>query len=681
MRTVIIAGMLAATTVVAALIVGPGWVDWTERRGLVEAAIEHLTGWQVETQGDIRFRILPQPRLDLGRVHVVSGPFGADSVSGQIGALQAVADVSSLITGDLALQRLVLVSPDLHWRRAAAPVEADAEDAAEGGDAEEGEAGDQDGFAGWLHLQSIDRLTVESGQLLISGPDMAAVRVVDLTAGGRISGLPGPAELSLAGRWRGLPLSATVRTGPPTRSGALPLSIAAEVDGVEGDARFAGLLLPSGELSGDIDAMFPDIAGLGGVLAGGEAAEGAPQVPVSATAMLDRQGAGARFTSLRLAVGETTGQGTLTVDWQDGLTADLNLALDRLNLGDAEGPAGDLAAAFLARDGLAWLPEALPPGLLEGLSASFDVTINSARLRDSLFTDLRVCGQVDGTSLRLDGILATGPGQTGITVSGAVAVDAEGPAIDLLGRFDSADIRTFLTSLGADLSDLPGDRLRRVVASGRLDGRPGDLRLSGGEVQVDGSQIDIGMAYVAGGAEGGAGGGVPGIGLRLDLDRLDVDRYLPDLASGPATPLLDVLDFAHALAGRVNLNVDATVGSLVVGGDTWQDIRLDATLAGPALSLREARLGAAAGTGLTATGYIADLAALTGLDVRIVGHAAPSLAAVLDLFGWTAPPVLEALGTVDAELVLGGTAEALSVSLLADGSRGHMEFAGTIDDA
>ena len=34
-------------------------------------------------------------------------------------------------------------------------------------------------------------------------------------------------------------------------------------------------------------------------------------------------------------------------------------------------------------------------------SASFDVTINSARLRDSLFTDLRFCGQVDGTSLRL----------------------------------------------------------------------------------------------------------------------------------------------------------------------------------------------------------------------------------------------------------------------------------------
>ncbi|MCB9957577.1 MAG: AsmA family protein [Rhodospirillaceae bacterium] len=684
MRTVIIAAMLAATTVVAALIVGPGWVDWTERRGLVEGAIERLTGWRVETEGDIRFRILPQPRLDLGRFRVVSGPFARDSVSGQIGALQAVADLSSLFTGNLSLQRLVVVSPDLHWRRVPRPDDTDDTDDTDETDetddtdargVEAGPAGAPEEAArdGWLGLSSIDRLTVESGQLLVSGPDMAAVRVIDLTAGGHVSGVPGPAELSLSGRWQGVPLTATLRTGPTTRSGALPLSVAAEIAGLDGDARFAGLLLPTGELSGDVDLMFPDIAGLGLALSGRDAPMDVSEVPVSATAMVDRQGAGARFTSLRLAVGETSGQGSLTVGWEDGLTADLTLALDRLNLGDPSGPAGQLADAFLAHDGLATLAEALPPALLDELSANFDVTVNSARVRDGLFTDLRICGHVEGASLRLDAIRATGPGQTEIRLSGAVAVAAEGPVIDLLGRFDSNDFRAFLAGFGVDLPDLPADRLRRVVASGRLDGRPGELRLTGGEVQVDGSQVDLGMAYMD--------GPVPGIGLRLDLDRLDVDRYLPGLAAAPVPPLVEVLETARALAGRVNLNVDATVGSLVVGGDTWQDIRLDATLAGAALSLREARLGGAAGAGLSAAGYIADLAALSGLDLRITGHAAPTLASVLDLIGWPVPPVLAALGVVDAEVVLGGTADELSVSLLADGSRGHMEFAGSIAGA
>lgn len=657
--------MLAATTVVAALIVGPGWVDWTERRGLVEGAIERLTGWRVETEGDIRFRILPQPRLDLGRFRVVSGPFARDSVSGQIGALQAVGDLSSLFTGRLTLQRLVVVSPDLHWRRV--PRQADSGDEAEQAGTREEDRG------GWLGLRSIERLTVESGQVLVSGPDMEAVRVVDLTASGNVTGVPGPAELSLSGRWHGVPLTATLRTGPPTRSGALPLSVAAEVAGLEGDARFAGLLLPTGELSGDVDLMFPDIAGLSRALSGREAALEVPELPVSVTAMLDRHGASARFTSLRLAVGETSGQGSLTVGWEDGLTADLTLALDRLNLGDPAAPASSLADAFLARDGLATLADALPPALLDELTASFDVTVNSARVRDGLFTDLRFCGQVEGPSLRLDAIMATGPGQTDIRISGAAAVADDGPEIDLLARFDSNDFRAFLAGFGIDLANLPADRLRRVVASGRLDGRPGELRLTGGEVQVDGSQIDFGLAYVD--------GDVPGIGLRFDLDRLDVDRYLPELAVAPVAPLVEVLDLARALAGRVNLNVDATVGSLVVGGATWQDIRLDATLAGAALSLREARLGGAAGAGLSAAGYIADLAALSGLDVRLTGHAAPTLASLLDLFGWPVPPVLAALGVVDTEVVLGGTADALSVSVLAEGSRGHMEFAGTIAGA
>ena len=656
MRTAFSVLALVLVLGVGALIVVPSFIDWSERRDLVEDAVERLTGWRLHTQGDIRLRLLPEPQLALSRVRVIEGPLHGDTVSGQIGAVRVTVSLRSLLTGTLDIDRLTLSRPDLHWRRSAPAQDGDTRRSTD------------DDPTPWLAPRSIAALTVEGGRFLMTGSDVGVVSVRDLSVSGEIRGFPGPFDLQSSGRWFGVEANVALRGGPPSTSGAVPVNLVLELSGAAGTLRLAGLAIPDERLTGEVGLTTTDLGATLQAVAGIPVAEGAAARNLIAGGALEVDADGLRLSGLEVSSGPVDGSGSLMLGWRDGIDADLDLTLSELDLGTAVDPTLRLAAAFLGGTD-AEMP-ALPVDLPDTLQAEVDLTVAAARLGDGLLRDLRLQGLLRDRAVTLYRLSAEASGQTDLAVSGSIGLEEGGPRVDLLARLESRDARGLLSELGIDLPGVPADRLRRVVASGRLDGRPGDFRATGVEIRADGAQLNMGLAY--------RNRGGPGLGLRLDLDRLDLDRYLPDLAAQTTLPLVDAVRFGRSLAGRINLNVNCTIGSVVLGGRAWQDLRLDATLTGDTLVLRDARLGAVDGASIAVRGHVADLVDLRGLDLGITAASTPGLARLLDLVGLTVPPVVDRAGDVAVEATVAGASDALSVSAVVDAELGRLEFTGTV---
>jgi len=67
------AGLVLAL-IVAAILIVPGFLDWSRYAGLIEAQAEAVTGRDVTIAGDVRISLLPSPTLTLGRTTVANAP-------------------------------------------------------------------------------------------------------------------------------------------------------------------------------------------------------------------------------------------------------------------------------------------------------------------------------------------------------------------------------------------------------------------------------------------------------------------------------------------------------------------------------------------------------------------------------------------------------------------------------
>jgi hypothetical protein len=113
----------------------------------------------------------------------------------------------------------------------------------------------------------------------------------------------------------------------------------------------------------------------------------------------------------------------------------------------------------------------------------------------------------------------------------------------------------------------------------------------------------------------------PGIGARLVLDRLNLDAYLPQAAAAPAqtagpaaapaqTPASQVAAAPPAAPlGRIDGNLDLSVGRLTWRGQAIEGLHFAGALQSGDLTIREASVKDLAGSALTASGLVREIAA------------------------------------------------------------------------
>ncbi|MFV3073237.1 AsmA family protein [Niveispirillum fermenti] len=629
-RIAVIAGLCLGLLVLLAL-VGPALVPWNEFRSRVADGLTELTGRQVVIDGDLDLSLLPAPTLRAGSVRLLDD----GEVLASIGSVDMRVRPLPLLQGRVQIEHLVLRKAEM---RALLP---------------------GDGPARWPVAPEalggsvqVEGLSLSDGSLALERPDGSITRLTGLSGEMGAGGPDGPFELMANGGLGGMPVRLALNAARRTANGGTPVRALLTLPDARTDLRFTGILPAGGvpwKLEGDI------------VLQGGGAApllRLARHLAGQEVGEVTDTGPALALRSHLAITPEAIGLDGIELQWGDS-RATGSIDLPRMAAGEG---AVVLAFTALDLDGLAAdLPDMRP--WLPDTPLTLDLLADQGRLNGEILRDLRLVGRLEAGVMNDAEMAATLPGATALTVKGSVDLTGSTPVADVLLDTRSDNLRAILTWSGVPVETVPAERLRQARLTGRLAGKPQDFALTDIAGSVDTTAFT--------GAFTLARRDRLGLGLRLTLDRLDLDAYRMADAPPPWTGLRTVMEGMDlTLEGRADL---LTVDRIPVEGLT-----LDAGWTGNALSLRALNADAVAGINARASGFLSgNQGESSHLTLTANG---PSLAPLLRALGRPDPVLAERLGSVAVEARLVGDMVRLAADIRADALGGSTHVGGTITD-
>ncbi|NNG04946.1 MAG: AsmA family protein [Inquilinus sp.] len=652
MKNSTIAFLAVVVLILAAALFGPGLIDWNGYRDQVTARINAVTGLQLAIEGDIELAVLPRPRLRAGGVHIgtLSGGLLPDMAS--VDELEVEVALMPLLGGEIQVEHVALLRPLLivetqpdgrtNWSAGA-------------------------GMAGSVRL---DRVSIADGTLVwrdgLRGREERLTALdVDLAA----ASLAGPLQAAGSANLRGVPLTFDLSSGRVTAAGALPMTLTLGLRGAPGSMRLAGIASFAGGFQGDISAEAPSAADILSRIWPGRSVSSVAAGPVrfEAEARLDAEAV--ELNGVAIEFGDMRATGAVNATLTEFPRLDVALALNRLDL-DAWLAAAGEAGAGARSDPLGFFLDEWRGGfaLPRTVSATADITVEAMTYRGGLVRQMRLEGLLGEGVVSIGRLTAQLPGGSDFALAGTLQAEAGQPRFDVDVQTASSDLRGVLEWLGHRPETVPRTRLRRFTGTASLIGQPRDFQVTGFDLSVDGARLAGGLAYVDRGR--------PGIGLRLEASRLNLDAYRPT----GAPPLLgaDGWQAIVDLLGGFDANLDLTLEGLTADGIAARDVRLDATVNGGAIALRQAAIGDLAGASLALSGGIGGLQPLAGLDLDFA-FTAPAAERLARTVGVELAPPLAGLETLSLSGRLGGSVEALSLEVSGAVAGGSLELGGTVE--
>ena len=264
---------------------------------------------------------------------------------------------------------------------------------------------------------------------------------------------------------------------------------------------------------------------------------------------------------------------------------------------------------------------AIPSDIAGDLQIAVDTLVYNGQIA----SQVRVNASMSDGQITLNQALALLPGGSDLSLTGAVVNGSAGPQFD--GRVEAAsdNLRGVLGWLGADVADIPPDRLRKMSFSSKLQGSEQQVSLTEIDLRVDVTRMAGGVVVALRER--------PGLGIGLSLDNLNVDAYLPrpgaptvaagetaaagsdsgEAASGssgeenqaaPATGGSPTDALAGGLLDAVDANLNLRVGALTYQEQSVKDVTVEGTLQKGLLTLRKAQVGDLAGSSLGYSGTL-----------------------------------------------------------------------------
>lgn len=461
---------------------------------------------------------------------------------------------------------------------------------------------------------------IEQGRIRLGGAVLEQVEA-RLTSGGAAQAL----DLAGSFQWAGRAARFAASLGRPGWDGIAPAELHLLLP--ELSARIRGVLVPEGGFEGRLEASGPDLAALLPSPAGAFRADGrltaSAELIAAEDLALDLAGAPARgAVALRL------------------------LPAPRLALA--------LQASRVELDGWVAALRAARPG---GWPLAIELAAEAAGFAGQTLRRLRGAAHLEEGRLTLSDVSLLLPGETELAFAGATA----GGRLELAARFAGPDIRATLAALGLPVGAIDPTLLRQGE---------GRLRLVLEEAQA---AIPEFVARFETLRLSGAGtlrhGARPALGLGIALDRLDLDRWLPEG--------LDLAAAARGLAG-LDLNLRLAAERARLGEVALERASLDAAVENGRVTLRRLA-GQLAGLDIAASGtaQLGPQLRLADVTLEANGPAARGLFALLP-GPWPEAGALAGL-PLALRLAGAGTPEALAVRGAAELGELRAEMQGTLD--
>ncbi|MEQ8395385.1 AsmA family protein [Thalassobaculum sp.] len=628
MRKVLIGLAIAVVVLIGAVLVVPSFIDWNGYKPEIQNAAKKATGRDLRLEGDIGLSVLPSPALSVEKVAFANIEGGSEPEMVRLDSLRVHVALLPLLSGKVHVTSVTLVKPTIvleklvdgraNWEF---PADGDAAAPTPGGSGGDGAAS--------APAIALDSAKIEDGTLLYrDAAGGAEHRIEALNVTVAAGGLQGPFEIDGTFKYQGMPM--TLQASAGRLDTQRPNPVKAAVSAAEGalTATVSGALDMAGgpAFKGDASIEAPDLGKaverLTVVLgdAGSSGPVGVGQ-RLSVKASLDGSPQAVNLSDLVVVLGESRLQGNVAVALADGPTVDAKLTGNRLDLdallpAAAPGSASSKPAAPADGGGGTAAPAAGSFALPTGIGGSVDVAIDAVQYKGASIRKVRLSGDlVDGAgSLRL--MTAQLPGGTEVTLTGTVLAEKGEP--QFVGRIEaiSDNLRSTLEWAGVDITAVAPDRLRKASIKAAVAATPKKVDVTDWTMELDATKAKGGLTLAIRER--------PAFGLSLEVDRINVDAYLPQAAApkAGATPSGGNAAAPPAGAGNplsalsaVDANVNIKIGEATAFGVPIRDGRIDALLQNGTLTLRDVGVADLGGAKATVAGVLRDAAGKPSVDM------------------------------------------------------------------
>lgn len=731
MRKVIAIVAIVAATIIGAVVVLPGFIDWNQYKGMATDKVRELTGRELTIAGEVRIAVWPAPALVAEDITFSNAPGTQSPAMASLKAVEVRIALAPLFAGRVKIETVKLIEPVIELERLADGrgnwefTQAPRKDAA----AQIGQAGPKPEDAATKGAPDfvLDNFTIEKGTLIYRDAQTGLVEPVEgINATIAAASLQGPMESSGAMVVRGIPIGYSASVGRLIQGRTVPINAQVALKAGSISVQVAGTLvslLEDPQIKGTLKITGDD---LGAALAalGGTAPPSGMALPVALGGQVSASAKALEIKDLSLGLAGIQAKGDLQVDLGAKPRFDSRLAINRIDLdkllvqlnqstkaqkiGTSPGKPKKLTQENATGSGKGNRAPAKEPADAAGgplrfalpadIGGALIVTVDAIGYGSGVVRDVVLNAELKGGVLRLGQLSAQFPGGSDISMQGLLATPGEVPTFT--GDIDTTvnDLRGVLSWLKLDPPPVPADRLRKLALKSQISATPEQVQVAGLDVRFDGSRLQGGITVALRQRLG--------FGAALVLDRLNLDAYLPakptaaqpkPAANAGATPRAGTgtsssdgeaapakpASAGNPLAGLAALdtfdaNFNVHVKSAVYAGAPLKDVVAEGTLYNGALELKRLSIGRLAGASANVSGLIEGLSAIPAAKALRFNATVPDLGALARIAGTKLPLDTGKLGAVSLKGRLDGSLLAPTVDAVAGIAGGSAGYKGRV---
>ncbi len=672
-KKVLVGGGGIVGLLIVALLAAPLFIDANSYKPVIAAEVKKATGRNLVLDGPVSLSLLPVPTVTITGVKFFNVPGSKNPNMVEVKSVTVKPSLLALLAGGIEMSEVTLIEPKIvleinaegkpNWEFT--PSVAEAKPAA----AKPGSA----------RPLSLGRLTIENGTLIFSD-SKAGISLVAEKAGfsASVGSLDGPYSLAGGATVNGAPLRLDLAVGAKgaaghnadvsLQAGGGKLAFKGTVSEFGPNARLAGMASVSAEqltaflgtlvrLSGQPEPALPPL------LAGKFNFDGA--IDVSQTAMAAKD--------FKMALGQDSGSGSLSVTLKPALALDGKLVVPRLDLDRwlatlarpaAPAPTAAPAAGAPAARATPAAPATAGSGFPAALTAKLALDVGEVIYNKKPIRNVAVELEARGGAVAVPKLTATLPGDMTLQARSTMTGDPSRPAVSGDFSLQGPKLRETLAWLDVDVSAIPAAKLQRLSMKGRMSSTGGNVAVSDASFELDDLKGSGGIAVTF---------GVPlSIVTNVAIDTLDLDSYIAPSVTGQkpaaAAGTAPATSAAQPAVAGPSIGLKARVARLIYKKEAIGGIDVDVALRGSMLRLNDIKVSNLLGARLAVRGTVAGYNTAQPRPDVAFNFEAPDMTRVLKFAGATAPA---GLGAVSASGGVAGSLEQLTLREVAVNGMGH----------
>ncbi len=656
-KKVLVGGGVLVALLVVARLAEPLLIDVNSYKPTIAAEVKKATGRDLVLDGPIKLSLLPVPEVSISGVKFFNAPGSKNPNMVEVKSVTVKPSLLALLIGRIEVSEVTLVEPKIvleinaegkpNWEFT--PSVAEAKPAAAKPSSPK--------------PLSLGRLTIDNGTLIFSD-SKAGLSVVAEKANfsASIGSLDGPDAVAGGGTVNGDPLSLDLALGlkgatghsadVTLQAGGGKLGFKGTLSELGPAARVAGVASITAEQLTTFIATLVKLTGrpeppLPPLLAGKFMFDGGIDLSQTAVAAKD----------FKMALGEDSGSGSLSVTLKPALALDGKLKVPRLDLdrwlAALARPAAPASPTPSATPAAPAAPAPAASGIPANLTAKLAIDFAEIVYNKKPIRDVVVELEARGGAVAVPKLTATLPGDMTLQARSTMSGDPSRPTVS--GDFSllGPKLRETLAWLDVDVSDVPAAKLTRLSMKGKMSSTGGNVTVSDAVFELDDLKGSGGIAVTF---------GVPlSIVTNVAIDTVDLDSYIAPAAkqkpASGATASATAPAGASAVAGP-SIGLKARIARLIYRKETIGGIEVDVARQGSTLRLTDVKVANLLGARLAVRGTVVGYDTAQPRPDIAFNFEAPDAGRLLKFAGATAPA---GLGAASASGGVAGSLEQLTL--------------------